>query len=194
MKTLDPAMRAALYSDNVTLFNAVYIDVADDQKVRVHNSVGQYTIDGEVFDGIGDLGSIQNISKDGSTSPEGIKLTVNGLDPTLLGDVMLDGYQGRDCVVYLCILANGHQDLHHHIIFKGRLDTMTIALGETAMVEVNAENRLVTWSRGNTTRWNQASHKRTLNPGVVDAFFEYVEETADKEIQFDPYVENLVYK
>jgi hypothetical protein len=186
MKTLDPAMEAALESGHVGLFNAVDIDLPTGH-LRLCGAVGTYTINGETYTGAGDLGSIDTIKKDGTSSPEGVVMTLAGIDPSLVSDVMLEHYQGRPCSVLVCIIAAGV--VYAHIVFSGRLNTMDITMGKTAAIRVEAENRLVDWQRGSQSRWNDASHQRTLAADQKpDKFFQYVEETAGKEIRFDPYV------
>jgi len=188
MKTLSTEMRNALNADNVVLYTAVYIDVSPTEQIRVHSGVGSYTIDGEVFTGVGELGSIDSVQKDGSTSPSGISMTLSGLDPLLITSVLSDGYMGRKVDVLLCILVNEYVDVHSHVLFSGRLDTMKILMGDTATIKVTAEDRLVDWQRGDVTRWNNASHQRILPAGVTDKFFEFVEQTVDKEIEFSPWI------
>ena len=188
MKTLDPEMVTALNSGSVTLLTAASIEMSDTDTVYVHSAIGNFTIDGNEYIGVGKLGSMDAIRKDGGTSPEGLKMTMSGLDTTLLSDVMTDNYQGRPVIVYFCILTDNYETVHSHIIFKGRLNTMNILFGETATITIEVEDRLIDWQRGDTSRWNDASHKRTLPEGTVDKFFEYVEETVDKNINFAPYI------
>lgn len=186
MKTLSAEFEAAIASGHVELFNAVDIDLPTGH-LRLCSAVGTYTIGTEIYYGAGDLGSIDAIQKDGSSSPEGIVMTLSGIDPGLVSDVMLEHYQGRPVNVMVCILASGI--VHAHIVFSGRLNTMDVTMGETAAIRVEAENRLVDWQRGSQSRWNDASHQRTLDTDQTpDKFFEYVEETSGKEIRFDPYI------
>lgn len=189
MKTLTTEMSTALASGNVTMLTAVHIDLSATEDIRVHSGLGSFTIDGEVYTGVGDFGSIESIVQDGSTSPNGIKMTIAGLDTTLISDVLLDGYQGREVSVMLCIFAgDDYTDIHSHTIYKGLLDTMEIQYGETAIITVNVENALIAWFRSNTSRWNQATHHRMDDDNADDTFFEFVETNVEKEIVFDPYI------
>lgn len=191
MKDLTPEMEAALASNNVSSITAVYIDINDepDGKIRIHSGLGHFTIDGEVYVGVGDLGSIEAISQDGSTSPNGISMTMSGLDNELISDVLLDGYQGREVKIMLCVfIGDDYTTVHNHNIYRGLLDTMEIAYGKTATITVRVENALIGWFRSNTTRWNDATHKRQDPLNAGDNFFNQVEENVEKEIIFDPYI------
>jgi len=191
MKDLSPEMAAALQSDRVTMLTAVYIDINDDVdgKIRVHSGLGNFTIDGDEYLGVGDLGSIDAISQDGSTSPNGIRLTMSGLDPDLISDVLLDGYQGREVKIMLVtFVGNDYTNLYNHNIYKGLLDTMEIQYGETAIITVNVENALVSWFRSNTARWNQETHFRSNPDNAGDLFFSRLDVMANSEIIWDPYV------
>ena len=189
MKDLTPEMKQALSSNSVSLITAVYIDVSDTEKVRVHSGLGDFKIDGEIYTGIGDLGSIDAIAQDGSTSPNGIAMTISGLDPTLISSVLLDGYQGREVTIKLCaFIGDDFTSIHDHITYSGLLDTMEINYGKTATITVNVENALIAWFRSNTSRWNANTHKRMDPLNANDNFFSEVEEVVNKEIIFDPYI------
>ena len=182
-------MTAALASNSVSMLTAVYIDINETDKIRVHSGLGSFVIDSETYIGVGDLGSIDSITQDGSTSPNGIRLTISGLDTSLISDVLLDGYQGREVKIMLCVfIGEDYTNLHSHTIYKGLLDTMEIQYGETATITVNVENALIAWFRSNTTRWNQATHHRVDSGNSSDTFFNMVEITSGKEIIWDPYI------
>jgi len=192
MKNLTPEMEAALDAGAVTFITAVTIDINDDPvdgKIRVHSGLGTFTIDAEEYIGIGDLGSIDAISQDGTTSPNGISMTISGLEPTLITSVLMDGYQGREVKIMLCVfIGDDYTNIHNHTIYKGLLDTMEISYGKTATITVHVENALIAWFRSNTTRWNQETHHRADPANVNDNFFNQVEVNSQKEIIFDPYI------
>ena len=187
MKDLPADMLTALASGNVSLFQAVEIDFMQAGVLRVANAVGEFVIDGDTYYGIGTLGDIEAIEKDGSSSPEGLVMTLSGISPTMLSDVMTEHYQGKEVTLLTCVLYG--TTIHSDIVFRGRLNTMDVTIGEMAVIRVEVENRLVAWNRGSQSRWNDASHQRTLDAAQQpDKFFEFVEVTAGKEIQFDPYI------
>jgi len=191
MKDLSPEMEAALDSGNVVMLTAVYIDINDtpEGKIRIHSGLGNFVIGGEVYSGVGELGSIDAITQDGSTSPNGISLTMAGLDPELITDVLTDGYQGREVRIMLCIFnGNDYTDIHSHNIYKGLLDTMAIQYGKTATITVKVENALINWFRSNTSRWNDETHQMTDPDNEGDAFFSLLQDMSNREIVWDPYI------
>jgi len=188
MKDLSPEMVEAINSSSVSLLTAVHIDISPTEQIYVHSGLGTFTIDGNEYLGVGDLGSIDNITSDDTTTPNGIALSISGLDTTLIQSVLEDGYQGRPVVIYLCTFNNDFELLYSHISYKGKLDTMNLQIGSTAIINVNVENDLVNWNRSNVFRWNTNTHIRQDPDNKDDKFFEFLSRNIDKELIFDPYI------
>jgi len=64
-------------------------------------------------------------------------------------------------------------------MFKGRMDTMNIALGKTATITLTAESRLIDWSRPRIRRYTNADQQERFS---ADKGFEFVSDTVEIEI------------
>lgn len=191
MKTLPAGMYAALEQSRVVMVVAVDIDTdgTEGGMIRVHNAIGTLKIPavtGDDYVGVGELGALDVIEKDGSSSPEGLSLKLSGIDITFLEDVINGGYQGRPVNVYMVVLSLDYSTQYEHQIFSGKVDTMNIKLGKTAEVTCKVENRLIAWKTSNISRWNEKDHWR--NAPETDRFFQYVESVSSKELALDPYI------
>ena len=72
-----------LASGHVEMGFAVEI-MAPSAPVRVHTGVGEVVINGELYLGLGSLGSISPSKSDGSTSPKDITLSLALIDSSML--------------------------------------------------------------------------------------------------------------
>ena len=65
------------------------------------------------------------------------------------------------------------------IVFRGRMDQMSVTLGDAASVTVRLENRLADWDRARVRRYTDEDQKRLF---ATDKGFEFVTATVDKDI------------
>ncbi|MGL4350835.1 MAG: hypothetical protein ACRCT2_09795, partial [Plesiomonas shigelloides] len=71
------AMIDALSAGHVEQFYAVKIYRPEDRHVRAHTGVGELVIDGELYIGLGNLGSISSTKQHGGTSPTDINISLS---------------------------------------------------------------------------------------------------------------------
>lgn len=137
-------------------------------------------IDGETFLGAGELGRISAAQEDGETGAKRITVGLSGVDPALIAIALAETYQGRAGTVYYGLLDQDHQVIADPVIvFKGRMDTQPIELGQMASIAVNIESRLADWDRPRGGRLTDEEQKRR-HPG--DRFLEFVASTVEKEL------------
>ena len=186
MKNINTAGKTALAAGHVQVIIAAELDIDTGVYIRVHTGFGDKTIDGNTYNGIGDLGKISAVEQTGKAVPSGITLELNGVDPNLLAQVFNYHYQGRPAKIILVILnTNDYTTIDEHTIFKGKIDTMDVQSGETGIVKVKVENRLVDWMRSDNSRYTQEDYER--NTGQTDGFYKQLAEVVNKQIEFTPY-------
>ncbi|MEC9292247.1 MAG: hypothetical protein VX730_07600 [Pseudomonadota bacterium] len=157
----------------------VKIDYTDNP-VYAHSDTGTLSFHGETFTGVGQLGSISGIEEQGDLAASGLTMTLAGIDPTLLSQAMHAPHQGRPVHVWIGYLDENRTLVDTpHLIFRGRLDTHTLTLGEQAILTLTAENRLVDWSRPRTLRFNAESQKTRF---PADEGFAFVAQATEKTI------------
>ena len=109
------------------------------------SGVGQITWNGQVWTGIGTLGSISTIEEGSTVSAKGITLTLSGIDASLLNG-RNDRVPGGPSRVGHAGCLRRHNALIADPVccFSGRMDQPTIDVtGTTATIAINCENRLV---------------------------------------------------
>lgn len=115
---------------------------------------------GEDWLGVGGLGSIGGIEETSELQVNGVELSLSGINPDLVPVALTEPYQGRPCRIWLGFLAETYTLIADPmLIFAGRLDQMSIELGEVAAIRVTAKSRLADWERPRIQRYTDASQR-----------------------------------
>lgn len=112
--------------------------------VYVHDGVGSLTFDGNTYQGVGQFGSFDIIDENVDTVARGIKITLSGVDSSLVPIVMTEVYQGRPATFYVGFLNESLQFVADpEEIWSGRMDTMTVSMDQgSAVISLSCEYRL----------------------------------------------------
>jgi hypothetical protein len=99
-RDLDAGLIALLEADVVRPVIFIYADFPSGVR-RVWTGIGTVTFQGESWTGVGGVISLESIPESVDSGSQGITLTLNGLDQTVIDAMTDDEYQGRDVVMYL---------------------------------------------------------------------------------------------
>jgi hypothetical protein len=112
----------------------------------------------------------------------GCQLTLNGIPPEMISEAFSQNYQGHAATIWLAPLTAEYAFIADPVVvFKGRMDTMDIALGETATITLAVESRLVDWDRPRIRRYNDED-QRSEFPN--DRGFRYVDQMVTKDLKW----------
>ena len=187
-------MSRDLNANNLTAAGAeivrpvAFVELAyDTQTVRVHSAVGTLSWGGYDWAGVGDFGAVDTIEETAELQVSGLTLTLSGINPDLVNDLLNEDYQGRPVKIYMGWLdADFLLPADPDLIFYGFMDTQTITLGTSATINITVENRLVDWDRPRVLRFNNETQQARF---FGDRGFEFVEQAAEKRVvwgQKDP--------
>ena len=147
--------------------------------VRVNSSDRAIVFQSNTFKGVGELGAVSAIGETGELQASGLELSLTGIDPANI-TAAFENAQGRAGKVYLAFLdANYVLVVDPVLIFAGRIDAVTVELGEVGTVRVALENRLVAWERPKVRRYTNEDQQQRF---AGDLFLEFVAQTVDKEL------------
>ena len=147
--------------------------------VAAHSGVGTISYGGEDYKGLGELGGIGTVSERNDLSPHALELSLSGIDPAMVSE-SFEPVMGRDARLYLGLLDADHQLIDDPVlVWRGRMDTMAVEMGEKATINVSCESRLADWDRPRVRRYNDVDQQR-LHPG--DRGMEFVSAMVEKEI------------
>ena len=179
MRDVTVSVETVLGSSNVPMLALVELDFSSGF-VRATNAGYDIQWNGYTWIGLGQVGGISQIQEGRELEMHGCALTLSGIPSEYISLAMSDEYQGRNATIYTALLDEDHQIIADPIItFKGRMDTMRIAMGQTATIELSIESMLTDWERPRVRRYN---HEDQISEYPNDKGFEFVAQMAEKEL------------
>lgn len=163
----------------------------DSGDVRLWNGLGDLTVFGEVYSGVGRLGSVESMTETQDVVATGITLTLH-IMPTadqpdavdaILNIALVEEYQGRPVTIWQAQIDHTDGTLidDPFIRFKGKLDVMEDSeMPGSAIIKITAENRLITLERVRRRLYTPEDQK-VSHPS--DTFFDYVAALESREIK-----------
>jgi hypothetical protein len=177
---LTPAAATAASSEIVARTVAIDLDFPAGM-VRINGSPASLVIGGAEYIGVGGLGGISAAEESAELQAYGITVSLSGIPRDAVALALGQAYQGRRATVWEVLLnRDTWQPIADPVIvFRGRMDQMNIAMGQTATVEVRLENRLVDWERPRIRRYT-SEDQHLAHP--QDRGFEFVSDTMEREV------------
>lgn len=173
----------------------------DEGTVRFWTGAGNIVISGITYYGAGNLLDISVVEETADLSVRGIELKLSGISDETLTSALTSDYQGRVCTLGFgalttssllkedgdfLLLEDGSKITLElltggvNTVFVGYMDMMNITEdGETSIITLTVENRLVTLERARVARYNDG-YQQSIYPG--DVGLEFVEPLQEKEI------------
>ena len=177
-RTMTPAAETALQQPTVATLSFVKIELASGT-LYLTTAAHNVTWDGQTWFGVGRIGEIEPIKEGIESQMYGIRMSLSALPVYMVAAALGESYQGKPVTIWQGLVSGGALVADPILAGRYRLDTMEIALGETATVQLTAESRLVDWSRPRIRRYNDAD-QRARYPD--DIGMQYVEQVIEKEL------------
>jgi len=181
-RTIPSSITALLGDATIEPYYAVDLDFPS-ANLRLWTGYGDRTINSATYLGSGDLMQIDGLEEAADLSSRGTTLTFSGVPSNLVSYALTEHYQGHLCTVYW-----GLKSVSDVVeIFSGYMDQMTIQDdGESAVIQLKVESRLITLERPNIRRYTQASHDAVIATegysNTTDTFFKWVTQLQDKQV------------
>ena len=199
-RELDTVFENALDDAVFRPFYTVALDF-DEGVVRFWTGAGNISLGGVVYYGVGNLLDISVVEETADLSVRGIELKLSGISDDILTYALTSEYQGRTCTLGFGAFSEGSMLKEDgdfllledgskislelvtgglNTVFVGYMDTMNITEdGETSVVTLTVENRLITMERPRIARYNSAYQKSKF---PNDLGLDHVEVLQDKDI------------
>jgi hypothetical protein len=178
-RDLSAAVEAALAGTNLRAMFLIELRFGSGT-VYVNNLDFPKDYGGHTWLGGGRVGSISAIEEGEDLQAYGLRLTLSGIDPSLIAIALDEDYQGRTVIISLALLDANHNIVETPVqVYRGRMDTMPIEAGQNATITLNVEGRLVDFERPRVRRYN-AEDQKIVYP--TDEFFQYVPQMVSKEL------------
>ncbi|HDN2511941.1 TPA: hypothetical protein P1K35_002117 [Providencia rettgeri] len=146
----------------------------------VHTGTGNLIIAGEVYQGVGQFGSIESVKEGLSTSPTQLLLSLSGFDSKLVGEVLNERSRGRDVrLMLVAIDEDNGQPILADVIFAGQIANLSVTTGDENAIGLTVSNRFERWSLGLPDRFTDESWSKRHKG---DRIFRYVAQMAERSI------------
>jgi hypothetical protein len=149
--------------------------------VRLNGSPANISIGGNEFLGVGGLGAISTVQEDTELRSYDLTVSLSGIPRDMVATALAEPYQNLPGTVWEVVLnPDTWRPINTPIlIFRGRMQVMTVSLGQSATVAIVLENRLADWERPRVRRYTDED-QRTVAPS--DNGLRFVAATAEKQL------------
>lgn len=147
-RTLPSALSTELDADSLKPFYAIEL-LFDSGDLRFWTGYGEIEVNGEIWNGSGQVISLSQTSEPSDLSANGMTITMSGIDSSIVAIMLGENYRGRSANVYLGCLAEDNlpvSDMYQ--VFAGRMDIMSMQEnGQVATISISVENVLIDLER-----------------------------------------------
>jgi hypothetical protein len=112
----------------------------------LHDGFGPLLANSQTYSGLGEFGGVNVAAEDLSNVANPVTLTLSGVDPAYISDVMTENCQGRGVTLWVGLLDINSMAwaANPEILWEGRMDVPSIAFGDkTATITMTCEHRLM---------------------------------------------------
>ncbi|WGL96550.1 hypothetical protein [Arsenophonus nasoniae] len=146
---------------------------------RAHTGVGDLIIAGEIYQGVGQFGAVEQVKEENTTSPQQLILSLSDFDSILIGDVMNERSRGRNVrLMLVAINLDGKPEIAE-LIFAGQISNIGVSSGDQNEIAVTVSNRFERWSIGLPDRFTDESWSKRKDG---DRIFRYVPQMSERAI------------
>ena len=159
------------------VFAMAFLDL-ETRPMFLHNDIGNFQWDDELWYGLPDLGQVSPVIEDGTLTPGLFNVSLNGIRPEWIADARAERHTGRQGIVYFASrdLATGEFDGDPEVITDGTMQDMSIQVGSTnASISLRIEDGRALF-RKNPNLWFANDAHQAEHPG--DLFFSLQSKTA----------------
>lgn len=128
--------------------------------LNLWNGVGQLEWASDTYHGAGDLMQLTPAAETQDLRANGMSFTLSGIPSDLIDLALREEFQDRPITARLGAIDDQGRIIAPYPFFRGRMDTMNMEEGgETASIELTAENRLIDLQRAKTRRYTDHDQK-----------------------------------
>lgn len=179
MRSLTSAVQTAIDSENIIPVWLAELDFPSGF-VRLNTGPSEITFGGNAYQGAGQLAGVSPILETEDLQASGLDLTLSGIPNDKIAIALAEQYQGRAAKLWLAFLDSGHRLIANPVgPWTYAMDAMDVSLAESASVRLAVVNRLDTWDRPRSRRYNDADQQSEY---AGDLGLQYLEESAVKTV------------
>lgn len=151
--------------------------------IRVWNGVGTILLQGNVFIGVGDFGSITEVKETEDLEATGVNFELSGISSAFIAAALAQfQHQFPATLLFAVLDATGAVIATPFILYEGLTDVPEInEAGETATISLSSESKLMELDRAFVRRYTSEDQQLDFPD---DLGFDFVPGIQDKEVIF----------
>lgn len=187
-RQIDTKTAVKLAEDHQNIVFAIKAEF-DTDDILLHTSLGDLVIDGETYEGAGELLAISEIEDSNDLKSAGVTFSITGMDEQVLGYALTENYQNRPITLLMAFLSGGtDQVVASMVLYKGRMVQMNISDDPNgASIVLQTENRLMDLRRPSNYRYTKESQASLY---ANDSSLNEVAKIQDMKINWGRYNDN----
>jgi hypothetical protein len=159
-RDLTEAVQSAIEATQVQPF-LLFEGVFANGTLRVWSGYGDLNWNGYTWTGTGSLGAVSSVQETSQVQANGISVSLSGIPSDLISLILQDCRQGKSGRLYLGFWEDGGIVSSPYMIFQGKLDVPSIQeSGDTAIITITYESRLIDLQRPRETRLTNEEQQR----------------------------------
>jgi hypothetical protein len=170
-------------ADHVNGFLAVEAKF-DSGNIRVWTGLGDLTVGGNTYTGVGDLITIGEIEDTNEITSNGLSITLSGMNKEVLDIALTENFQNRIVNVFMGFLSGKNESAGEFQIYSGRITDMSISDGPRLNnISIELENRLIDFERPSNLRYTKESQQDLF---AGDKGLDFVTDLQEADITWGP--------
>ena len=154
----------------------VLVKLEFDAPAYLHSGIGSITYDGNVYTGVGNLGSIDGVEESEDLAPAPFRLSISGIDSSFLAEGLDSGNYGDVITIYRGYRKDdGTLEADPWVATRGKLEYSQVIRGEQNAVQITVQHDLALLNEIAGDRW---THEDQTAKFAGDQGLEYVHEMA----------------
>jgi len=178
-RNLPSAVQAETVKEQVTALHLVECEFSGGT-LYANTSAINIVYNGNTYLGVGKLGAISDTGEETDISASSIKLQLVGIDTSLVSAALNETFKNRQATIFVAFLDNNDSLVGTPtIIFRGRMESMDMSMGEEAVIAINVISRLADWER---TRRGRYTNEDQQDVYTGDKGLEFCVKAVEKQI------------
>jgi len=186
-RSLHASTATELQTDAIVAFIMVKMELGNDsngnsQDLFLNSTSQNFTYSSDVYTGLGGLGTISAVEEGTDFANRPMSLELSGVDVALVSTALNINYQNKPVTIMLGVLDDEDAFIGTPtIIFKGKIDTMSVEIAENSKISVRCTSDLADWERPSDGRY---TNEDQVSRFAGDVGLEFTSQAAEKEIFF----------
>lgn len=180
-RNLTTSLGNALQADRVQPILLAKINTTGGD-VRVWSGIGDITFNSEIYTGIGTFGGVSEVEENTDLGAAGVTFSLSGIPSEMISIALFQVEHNRPATVWLGALdlTTGALIADPYQLFTGFTDVPSIEeSGESSMITLTAENKLIDLDRPRTRRYTSEDQKID---DPTDKGFDFVPSLQDTQV------------